>query len=90
MAPPFFVQRQQSLIDGLVYRARFRTIVKEVEFRDAAALLTRLALQQNLADQRGDGLDGVGHWRDSPRRQAGIHQALMNALTDRPNLGLAR
>ena len=50
----------------------------------------RLALDENLPDERGDGLDGIRHGEESDERQARVRQARMNALADGPDLGFAR
>jgi hypothetical protein len=61
-----------------------------VEFGDFTLAVARLALHENLPDERGDGLDGVRHGEESQQRQARVRQARMNALTDGPDLGFGR
>ena len=46
----------------------------------------RLGLDENLADERGDGLDGTRHREEPPRRQARVRKARMDALADGPDL----
>ena len=47
------------------------------------------ALDLNLSDEWGDGLDRIRHAEQSKQRQAGVRQACVNALTDRPDLEVA-
>jgi hypothetical protein len=61
-----------------------------VELGDFTLAVARAALHENLADERGDGLDGVRHGEESHQRQARVRQARMNALTDGPDLGFGR
>ena len=49
----------------------------------------RFAFNLNLPDERGDGLNGVGHSEESGQRQTGIRQARMNTLADSPDLRFA-
>ena len=84
-ASPAFVQRQQSLADGLVHRPGRGAVVEEVELGDFTLAVARLALDENLPDQRGDGLDGVRHGEEPHQRQARVRQARVHALTDGPD-----
>ena len=59
--------------------------MEEVEFGDFTVPLARLALHQNLPDERGDGRDGIRYGEQSHQRQAGVRQAGMDPLADRPD-----
>jgi hypothetical protein len=85
LAPPGFIQRQQALMDGRIDRSAGRAVVEQVESGDPPLAAARLGFQQDLADQRGDGLDGMWHAQQTGQRDAGIVQARVNALADRPD-----
>ena len=53
------------------------------------AALARLALDENLPDERSDGLDGIRHGEESDERQARVRQAPVHAFADRPDLVFA-
>ena len=61
-----------------------------MEFGDLTLTVVCLALQENLPDERSDGLDGVRHGEVAHHRQTRVHQARTNALTDGPDLGFGR
>ena len=56
-ALPRVIERQQSLADRFVNSAGFRVVVEEINLYDIAFLVSRLDLDQNLADERRDGVD---------------------------------
>jgi hypothetical protein len=87
---PLRVERQQSLADRLVERPGFRAVVEDIKARILAFGPTRFAFDLNLSDERGDGLHGIRHGKDSHHRQARVRQTRMNALTHRPDFGFAR
>jgi len=64
-------------------------VVKEVELGDLDPVVGPLARHQDLPDQRSDGLDGARQREERDRRKAGVCEARMDALTDRPDAGLA-
>ena len=90
LASPVFVQRQQSLTDWCINRPGRGAVVEQVEFGDLTVAAARLALHENLPDQRGDSLDGVRDGEQPHQRQARVRQARVNALTDGPDFGLGR
>ena len=61
-----------------------------MELADFTVTAKRFALQENLSDERGDGLDGIRHGVDSCQQQICVRQARMNALTNGPYLGIPR
>ena len=63
--------------------------MEEVELGDFALAVARLALDEDLPDERGDGLDGIRHGEEADQRQARVRQARVNALADGPDLGFA-
>ena len=63
--------------------------MEEVEFGDFTLAMARLALDENLPDERGDGLDGIRHGEESRQRQSRFRQARMSALSDGPDQGFA-
>ena len=63
--------------------------MEDVNTRILAFGPVRFALDLNLPDQRGDGLDGIRNGEKSHERQARIRQPRVNALADGPDLGFA-
>ena len=57
---------------------------------DLALAAVRFALDQNLPDQRSDGIDRVRHGEEPHAVLARVRQTRMDALADGPDLGLCR
>ena len=64
-------------------------VVEEVQLGDCALAPRGLTLQENLPDQRCDGLDGVRHREEADQRQVRVGQVRMNSFSDSPDLGAA-
>ena len=60
-----------------------------MEFGDFTLAVARLALDENLSDERSDRLDGIRHSEESDQRQPGVRQARLNTFADRPDLRCA-
>jgi len=85
-ALPVFVQRKQSLPDGLINRPGDGAVVKKVEFDVFILILPRHGSQKNLPNERGDRLDRKRHAEETGQRQPRIRQARINALANGPYL----
>ena len=69
-------------------KAPKKEVVEEVELGDFARAVARLALHENLPDERGDGFHGIRHGEEPGRRYARAGETLMNALAHGPYFGL--
>src|SRR5664279_332113 len=63
--------------------------MEDIQTRILALCPMRFALDLDLSDERGDGLDGIRDREKSHQRQARVRQARMNTLTNGPDFGLA-
>ena len=63
--------------------------MEDVELRILALGAVRFALDLNLSDERGDGLDGIRDREEPDQRQARVCQACMHTFTHGPDLGFA-
>ncbi len=59
--------------------------MEQVQFANHTLPVAHLALDQNLPDERGDGLDGIRHGEQSDRRQSRVRQTSMHAFADGPD-----
>ena len=73
------------LTDGFISRPGLGAVVEEVKLTDLALAVMRFTFDENLPDERRDGVDGSRHGEKSHRRQTGIRQPRVNALADGPD-----
>ena len=87
---PLSIQRQQVLTDRFISRSGLRAIVEEIQLTVLALVVMRFTFNENLPDERRDGVDGSRHSEKACRHQAGVRQPRVNALADRPDFFFAR
>ena len=73
------------LTDGFISRPGLGAVVEEVKLNDLALAVMRFTFNENLPDERRDGVDGSRNGEKSHRRQTGVRQPRVNALADGPD-----
>src|SRR5208283_140264 len=82
---PFFIQRQQVLTDRFISRPGLGAVVEEVKLIKFSLAVMRFTFNQDLTDERRDGVDGSRNSEKSHRRDTGIRQPRSNAIADGPD-----
>src|SRR5208337_8609 len=82
---PFFIQRQQVLTDRFISRPGLGAVVEEVKLTKFSLAVMRFTFNQDLTDERRDGVDGSRNGEKSHRRDTGIRQPRSNAIADGPD-----
>ena len=63
---PLCIQGQQALTDRFISRPGPRAVVEEVKMTKLPLGVMRFTFQENLSDERRDGVNGSRHGEESP------------------------
>ena len=79
------IERQQLLVDRFIRRPGPRAVVKKIKMKRLVLLAMCFRFNDNLPNERSDGVHRSWNGKKSHRRKARIRQPGMDALADGPD-----